>query len=166
MAHGQPYYGAFLQLQDKLCTVVGGGEVARRKIEKLLSRGAKVRVVSPELHADIANLAGEGKVDWVPRAYAVGDIGDSWLIFATTNSRQVNQLVRQEAEAAGRFVNVADSRDACTLIVPALLHFGAVQLAISTSGTDPSTAKRLRTMLEEDLANGTRRFQEELLRHL
>jgi precorrin-2 dehydrogenase/sirohydrochlorin ferrochelatase len=93
-----------------------------------------------------------------------GDVADAWLVFAATSDRQVNRLVWAEAEQAGRLVNVIDDPDLCTLTVPASTRRGVLQVAISTSGTNPAVAARLRQVLEADLENGTSRFQTEVLK--
>jgi precorrin-2 dehydrogenase / sirohydrochlorin ferrochelatase len=160
------YYAAFLNLRNRLCVVVGGGKVAERKIKKLLDCGACVRVISPEVRSQVQQWAEEGQVEWVRRPYAPGDVSDAWLVFAATNDRQVNRVVWEEAEHAGKLVNVVDHPASCTLTVPASTRLGALQVAISTSGTDPAAAARLRQILEQDLEHGTSRFQQEMLNFL
>jgi precorrin-2 dehydrogenase/sirohydrochlorin ferrochelatase len=158
------YYAAFLNLRGRLCTVVGGGKVAERKIRKLLDCGAYVRVISPNVRPQLQRWAEEGRIEWLCRPYVPGDVADAWLVFAATSDRQVNRLVWAEAEQAGRLVNVIDDPDLCTLTVPASTRRGVLQVAISTSGTNPAVAARLRQVLEADLENGTSRFQTEVLK--
>lgn len=160
MSESQQHYAAFLNLRGRLCTVVGGGTVAERKIGKLLDCEAYVRVISPDVRPQLQAWAEQGRIEWLNRKYEPGDVADAWLVFAATNDRQVNQLVRSEAERIGRLVNVCDSRDLCTFTVPAIIRRGALQVAISTSGTNPTASRRLRQILESDLKDGTSRFQE------
>lgn len=163
MTEPQPYYPAFLNLQGRLCTVVGGGKVAERKISKLLDFGARVRVISPAVQPWIELWAEHDRIEWLNRKYEPGDVADAYLVFAATSDRQVNRLIWIEAERAGRLVNVCDSRDLCTFTVPATTRRGALQVAISTSGTNPAAAKSLREALESDLTKGTKCFQEKIM---
>ncbi len=164
MTELQTYYAAFLNLRNRLCVVVGGGKVAERKIMKLLECGACVRVISPEVRPQVQRWAEEGRMDWVRRSYAPGDVSDAWLVFAATNDRQVNRMVWEEAEQAGKLVNVIDHPALCSLTVPASTRCGPLQVAISTSGMDPAEAARLRRVLEQDLEQGTSYFQKEVLK--
>jgi precorrin-2 dehydrogenase len=156
----QPNYAAFLNLRDRECTVVGGGKIACRKIEKLLAAGARVKVISPVLHEKAQQWAERGEVQWLARAYQPGDVSSSWLVFAATNNRDVNRAIADEAEAAGRLVNVIDMEEECTFTVPATVQAGNIQVAISTSGTEPATARQLRLLLEDDLEHESNRFQQ------
>jgi len=159
------YYAAFLHLRDRLCIVVGGGQVAERKIGKLLDCGARVRVISPEVTPKIQTWVDAKAMEWVNHRYENGDVAEAVLVFAATDDRGVNRLVDEEAERAGKLVNVVDDPDLCSLMVPATYQQGALQIAISTSGISPATAKRLRQVLEDDLANDTFRFQTEVLKY-
>ena len=158
------HYAAFIDLRSRLCTVFGGGQVAERKIDKLLQCGACVRVISPHVRPKIQTWADTGTIDWLNRRYENGDVAGTFLVFAATDDRGVNRLIYEEAERAGKLVNVADDPDLCSLMVPATCQQGSLQIAISTSGTSPATAKRLRQVLEDDLANDTCRFQTEVLK--
>lgn len=162
MSDGQPYYAAFLDLHQCLCVVVGGGKVAQRKIEKLLESGAHVKVVSPQLAAQVQMWVAEERIEWVGRSYESGDCDGASLIFAATDDRQVNERVSADAKRLGKLVNVCDSLEACSFIVPATLRKGPLQVAISTSGSHPAVAKRLREALETDCTEGTCHFGEQV----
>jgi precorrin-2 dehydrogenase/sirohydrochlorin ferrochelatase len=157
-----PLYPAFLNLKGRLCVVFGGGKVAERKVAKLLAAQARVRVISPAAGNLLLQWAADGQIEWVNRSYASGDAAAAWLVFAATNDPEVNRAIAAEAEAAGRLVNVADDVARCAFTVPASTRQGGVQVAISTFGTDPAKAKRLRELLESDIQDGTARFQAEL----
>lgn len=157
-----PYYAAYLDVRERRCTVVGGGLIAARKLAKLLESGAKVKVISPKLRPPLSYLAEKGEVEWIPRAYQAGDVQDAWLVIAATDDKMTNQLVASEAKQAGRLVNVVDDVTRCNFIVPASVRKGALHVSISTSGTDPAAAKRLRRALELDLANGSDFFHKEI----
>ncbi len=164
MTEIQSYYPAFLNLRGRLCIVVGGGKVAERKVGKLLDCSAFVRVISPNVTPQLETWAENGRIEWLKRNYEPGGVVDASLVFAATNDREVNQLIWNEAEREGKFVNICDSRDLCTFIVPASIRRGTLQVAISTSGTNPAEARRLREILDSDLKDGVKHFQEEIIK--
>lgn len=159
------YYAALLHLRGRLCIVIGGGRVAERKIGKLLDCDARVRVISPEVTPKIQAWVDAKTMEWVNHRYQNRDLAEAVLVFAATDDRGVNRLIYEEAERTGKLVNVVDDPDLCSLMVPATYQQGSLQIAISTSGTSPVTAKRLRQVLEDDLANDTFRFQTEVLKY-
>ncbi len=157
------YYAAWLRLDGCRCVVVGGGRVAERKIGKLLQSGAKVTVISPAVTPRIQQWSESGRVTWHERGYGEGDIAGARIVFAATDDRALNRRVFAAADAAGKWVNVADDATLCTFLVPAVYRRKHLQIAISTLGTAPQTAKRLRLLLENDVAQGTQNFQKEVL---
>ncbi|MCL6548240.1 MAG: bifunctional precorrin-2 dehydrogenase/sirohydrochlorin ferrochelatase [Alicyclobacillus sp.] len=157
-------YPAALDVRGRLCVVIGGGRVAERKVKGLLESGARVRVVSPELTPALADCAVRGQLEWVARAYQPGDVEGAWLVFAATDDPAVNRQVQADAERAERWVNVADNLALCSFQVPARVRRGPLLVAISTSGTDPAGARRLRQLLEEHLDTGSGSFAEEARR--
>lgn len=149
--HDSSYYPAFLDLRGKSVVVVGGGEVALRKVESLLAAGAAVKVVAPDVHRGIEALARRGQVAVERREYRAGDLEGAALAFAATSDPSVNQQVAEEASRGNVFLNVVDVPDLCSFIVPSVIHRDELTVAISTGGLSPSLAKRIRQMLEETL---------------
>src|SRR6266516_518764 len=141
-------YPAMLALDGSTCVVVGGGEVATRKVVRLLECGARVAVVTPSCSQILQDLAGDGAIHVVPRLYREGDLAGASLVFAATSSRQVNAAVASEARNRGILVNVADNPTLSTFQVPALVERDGLRLAISTGGRSPAFARRLREEIE------------------
>ena len=142
-------YPVCLEISDKLCVVVGGGSVAERKILGLLKAGAQVRVISPQLTRTLAGLADEGRIEWLERGYAQGDLAGALLIFAATDSRKVQEAVFKEAGQGGQLVNVIDAPAHCSFHVPAVVRRGDLTLAVSTSGKSPAVAAMVRKQLAQ-----------------
>lgn len=140
------YYPAFLDLRGKLAVVVGGGDVALRKVKLLLSCGASVRLVSPRVTASLTRLG--SSLDLISRAYRAADLDGAVIVFATTDDPAVNGEVAREARARGILVNVADAPALCDFIVPSVVSRGDLQIAISTGGASPALARHLRQELE------------------
>jgi uroporphyrin-III C-methyltransferase/precorrin-2 dehydrogenase/sirohydrochlorin ferrochelatase len=144
-------YPVMLSLRGRPVLVVGGGEVALRKIEGVLAEGARVAVTAPEVVPAIAALADRGEIDLRRRAHAEGDVAGFALVFAATDDRAVNARVFAEGQAAGIWVNVADDPDLCSFHLPARVQRGALQLAIASRGGAPFVVRRLRQVLERRL---------------
>ena len=138
-------YPIFLDLSDRRCVVVGGGEVANRKARKLLQARARVAVVSPEIEAELESVAAEVH----RRPYREGDLEGAYLAFAATDSREVNAAVAREANERGVPVNVADRPSEGDFALPSTLRRGRLQVAVSTGGASPTLARRIRDKLEE-----------------
>lgn len=140
-----------VKLEQKRCIVVGGGDVARRKVESLLDAGAQqVVVISPRLGDGLAQLRRRKRIHHLARAYRPGDLKGAFLVIATTDDAAVNRAVSQEAEAEGILVNVADDPDHCNFIVPSTLRRGDLVIGLSTGGQSPALAASLRRQLERD----------------
>ncbi|HEY4740131.1 MAG TPA: bifunctional precorrin-2 dehydrogenase/sirohydrochlorin ferrochelatase [Candidatus Acidoferrales bacterium] len=138
----------FVKLQDRLCVVVGGGEVAEAKIPSLLEAGAKVRVIAPEVTEAISAWAKEGRLQWAPRRFGPGDLSGAFVVIAATSAFGVNQDVFHEADAQGILCNAVDDPERCHFYYPAVVRRGPLQIAISTAGFSPALAQRLRRELK------------------
>jgi len=148
-------FPVFLDLDDRLVVVVGGGAVATERAAKLASHGARVRVVSPEVSPALAVLIADATVlEHRPRAYAEGDLDGAVLVIAATDVAEVNATVRLHALAAGAQVNVADDPDGSTAIIPALMRSGDLAIAITTGGASPVVSRRIREDLEDRFGPG------------
>ena len=138
------YYPAFLDLDGKLCVVIGGGAIAARKAEALLRAGAAVRVVAPRLAPALRRM----RVEWRRARYSCRHLHGAWLAIACTSDRRVQETIRLDAERHGVFCNVADSARGSSFLVPASFRRGGLQVAVSTGGDAPALARRVRIELE------------------
>jgi len=142
-------YPVCLEITGKLCVVVGGGSVAERKVSGLITAGAEIRVVSPQLTSTLAGLAEEGRIEWLNRGYRDSDLDGALLVFAATDNREVQQAVARQAGRSGQLVNVVDEPGRCTFQIPAVVRRGDLLLAVSTAGKSPAVAAMIRHQLEE-----------------
>ena len=139
-------YSVSLDLKGMPCLVVGGGGVALRKIQSLLSSGANVTVVSPEVVPEIETFKG---IDIIRREFQPEDLDGKFLVISATNNRPVNESVAGEARQRNMLVNVVDVPDLCNFFVNSQVRRGDLAISISTSGASPALAKRIRKELEE-----------------
>lgn len=152
------YYPLFLDLSGRRCLVVGGGSVAERKVKMLLASGARVTVVAPSITKSLRSHAEAAGVKIIERVFKDADVRSAALVFAATNERTVNVKVREAAAAHAILVNVADDPELCDFIVPSIVRKGPVVIAISTSGTLPMLAKKLRQEIEATVLRDHARY--------
>jgi precorrin-2 dehydrogenase / sirohydrochlorin ferrochelatase len=141
------HYPVFLDLKDRPVLVVGAGKVALRKTRGLLEAGARITVVAPDCEPEFEELP----VRLVRRRFRASDLAGALLVFAATDDRLTNHRIAIAAKGRGQFANIADSAEECGFLVPARLHRGDVQIAISTGGESPRLTAELRKKLEEIL---------------
>jgi uroporphyrin-III C-methyltransferase/precorrin-2 dehydrogenase/sirohydrochlorin ferrochelatase len=142
------YLPIFVDLRDRLVVVVGGGVVAQRKIEHLLKAHARVRVVSPELCADLAVYRDHGRIEFRPLLFSPSQLDGAMLVVAATDDVAVNDAVAVAARERGVLVNVVDDGPRCTFIFPAIVDRSPLIVAVGTAGTSPTLARRVRTQIE------------------
>jgi siroheme synthase-like protein len=143
-----PYYPVFLNVAGARCVVIGGGQVARRKVETLLELGATVKVVSPEICPELEALAGAARIAVERRRYEPGDLDGMFIAIAATNDNRTNAEIAVEARQKSVLLNVVDDAAKSNFIVPSLVKRGDITIAISTAGSSPALARKLRTRLE------------------
>ena len=142
------YFPVFFDIRERPCLVVGGGEVAARKAEQLLRAHAEVRVVAPAMGEAMTGLLQQEKLTGAIRPFAPADLTDCVLVVAATSDEHVNRQVADSARARNIPVNVVDSPELCSFIVPAILERHPLQLAVSTGGAAPMLARHVRARLE------------------
>ena len=129
--------------------MVGGGEVAQRKVESLLEAGAeRVVVISPGLTQKLGALLQAKRIEHRPRGYQAGDLEGAFVVIAATDDPTVNRDVWQEAQDRSLLINVVDDPDRCNFFVPSVVRRGDLTISICTGGQDPALSARLRQELE------------------
>lgn len=142
------YFPIFMRLRGQHVLVVGGGEVALRKIRLLLTSGAAIRIVARELCGELAELHEAGKVRVLGAQFEAAQMDGCRLVVAATDNLEVNRTVATAADARGIPVNVVDNPDLSSFISPSIINRAPVQIAVSSSGAAPVLARRLREKLE------------------
>jgi siroheme synthase-like protein len=143
------YYPIFLNLRGKRCVVIGGGNVALRKVKVLLDCGANVTMICPKPHPEIVKLSKRRMIHLIQRDYEKGDLGDAAIAFACTDVKKVNRKVAVDAKETGVLVNMADDPGPSDFIIPSFFRRGNLTVAVSTAGTSPALARKIRTKLEK-----------------
>jgi uroporphyrin-III C-methyltransferase / precorrin-2 dehydrogenase / sirohydrochlorin ferrochelatase len=126
------------------CLVIGGGDVAWRKVELLLAAGCAVTVIAPRIHDGIRSSVESQGVRWVAREFQNGDCRGYHLVVAATERQEINQAIFDETSSLGIPVNVVDDPKLCTVLFPAVWHQDSLTISVSTGGGAPFMAAAVR----------------------
>jgi precorrin-2 dehydrogenase/sirohydrochlorin ferrochelatase len=144
------WFPVILDISGSHCVVVGGGHIAARRVAALVESGARVTVISPQLHPDIARLESDGLVHILLRPYLdETDLLHANMAFAATNDPITNGRISADARSLGILINHAGDSKESTLIMPTVLRRGRLIISISTSGASPGLSVRIRNELAE-----------------
>jgi len=145
------YFPVFFNLNGQKVLVVGGGEVALRKVSLLERSGALITLVAPQISPELLERASAGTLKLVVREFIPDDLDGARLVIVATSRRAVNRWIAKLSDARAIPVNVVDDREASRFIVPAIVDRDPVLVAVSTGGTSPVLARRLRERLEASM---------------
>ncbi len=137
------YYPIYLDIKGKNCLIVGGGPVGIRKAATLERCGAKVRIISETFLTGIDELKKTG-ICFVKKKYEKQEMKGMFLVFAATNNADLNQEIKKDALELGILCNIADSLDNSDFLLPSTVERGNLVIAVSTSGSSPAMAKKIR----------------------
>ncbi len=142
------YLPLFLDLRARRAVVIGGGVIASRKVDLVISAGPRVTVVAPELTSTLAARRDRGELEHVAGEFTAGQLDDAAFVVAATDDAAVNAAVAAAARARGIPVNVVDDLALSDAILPAIVDRSPLVIAISTAGTAPVLARFLRERIE------------------
>ena len=145
------YFPIFLALRGRKALIVGGGDIAARKVRLLRKAGAATVIVAPALCGELRALAASGDVEWHARPFAEADLDGAAVAFAATGIERVDSDVAAAAQRAGIAVNAVDRPALSSFVVPAIVDRSPIVVGISTGGTAPVLARRIRAEIESRL---------------
>ena len=143
-----PYYPIFLDLNNQNVIVVGGGEVAERKIRNFLIYGCKIYISSPHLTPHLKQLVAKKKIHHIPFESLDTYLDDTFMVIAATDDPEVNSQIASQAKKHGLLINTVDQPKDCNFIMPSIVKRGDLQIAISTAGKSPALAKKIRKEMD------------------
>ncbi len=143
------YYPVFWNIHGKKCLVIGGGDVAARKVARLLDCGAKVYVVSPTLNTDLEILKKEKLIEHIESPYKTQYLEGATMVIGATDQEETNAAISEDAKAKGIPVNIVDDPQKCDFILPSIVERGDLTIACGTGGASPALARMLREELEK-----------------
>jgi len=144
----------FMNINQRLCVVIGAGEVAARKVTMLLRAQASVTVYAPEICPTLADLVEAGRIRYQQARFADQQLSGACLVIAATNDLQVNTAVSLAAQANNIPVNVVDAPALCTFTMASIVERSPIVIAISSEGNAPVLARYLRSKIETMLPAG------------
>jgi precorrin-2 dehydrogenase/sirohydrochlorin ferrochelatase len=143
------YFPIFMDISEKPVLVVGGGEVASRKVEALIKANAKITIVSPTVSDTLKSLIECQKCEWIHEKYDKNQLSNDLVqVWATTNDSDLNHKIYHDAHQLNLLVNVVDDQPYCDFITPSMINRGRIQLAISSGGASPVLIRNVRQALE------------------
>ncbi|NOT64792.1 MAG: uroporphyrinogen-III C-methyltransferase [Methylotenera sp.] len=144
----------FMNITHRLCIVIGGGEVAARKVSMLLKANAAITLYAPEICTQLHALANDKKITYIEADFAENQLTGACLVIAATDDEAVNVAVSSAAKARNIPVNVVDSPALCTFTMASIVERAPIVIAISSEGTAPVLARYIRTKIETMLPAG------------
>lgn len=138
----------FMKIKGARCVVVGGGEVALRKVTMLLKADAAVEIVSPTLCEALADLVKSGVIQHLQTAFDQSHLNGATLVIAATDDEVINAQISEAAKASNIPVNVVDAPALCTFTMPSIVDRSPVVIAISSNGAAPVLARLIRAKIE------------------
>ncbi len=148
-----PYFPMFVDISKKKIVVVGGGKIARRRVETLVKFASDICVVTPELSDGLLQLEQSGKIAVRRKKYEKSDIAGADIVLAATNDSAVNDAVWADCKALGITVNVCSDGNKDDFFFPGVAVKGNVVIGVTASGSDHSLARRVseraREMIKE-----------------
>ncbi len=143
------YFPINLNLQNQPVVVIGGGQVGLRKIRNLLRAGASLKVIEPQPTSVLIQMGKKKTIQLIQRPYRSGDLKGALLGIASTENPTVQESIVREAHSRKIWLNVVDKPSVCDFVFPAVFTRGDLMMAISTGGTSPALAKKIRQDLEK-----------------
>lgn len=148
------YFPIYLDANYINAMIIGGGEVAARKIDLLLKSTTKITIMSETLNASVERLVNLHKLTWLKHNYQPGHLNNYNIVIAATDSCEVNSAVAAESSQLKLLTNVVDQPDLCNYITPAIIDRAPMIIAMSSSGSAPILLRMLREQIEKTLPNG------------
>lgn len=138
----------FFNIKQRHCVVIGGGDVATRKVNMLLKAQGDITIVSPELCTELAEMVSVNKVKYIQAEFSPEHLHGACIVIAATDDERVNEVVSASAKAQGIPVNVVDAPHLCTFTMGSIIDRSPIVIAVSSEGNAPVLARYIRTKIE------------------
>lgn len=143
------YFPMFVDLSDKNIVVVGGGNIATRRVKTLLQFTRNVKAVAPQMTQELTELGKAGLVETVRRPVKRSDFSMAYIVIAATNDWKLNDEIYRICKEEGIYVNVADDKTKCDFYFPGIFMKDELVVGITASGLDHKKARKVRLAIEE-----------------
>jgi precorrin-2 dehydrogenase/sirohydrochlorin ferrochelatase len=156
------YFPAYFSLENRKILLVGGGAIALEKLEKLVDFTKDIEIISKETTSEFTKFAKANSINIQKRAYLKGDINGYDIVIVATNTVELHKSIYEESRDSRILVNSVDNTAYCDFIFPSYIKRGHLTISISTSGSSPAMAKRLRKYIENLIPPQIESFLEEM----
>ncbi len=154
------YFPMFIDLSDKKVVVVGGANIAYRRIKTLLPFTRNVVVVAPYILPEVAEMGKKGQIRLYQRPVKRSDFNDAYMVIAATSDNKLNDDIYRICKEQGIYVNVASDRDKCDFFFPGVYMKDEIVIGVTASGLDQRKAKRVREEIQGALERASRELSE------
>jgi len=144
------YYPINLSIKKKNCLVVGGGQVSLRKVKRLVTCEANIRIISPQVLPQLVEISQTYSIDIQYRKIQANDLDNIFMVVAATNDESVNTSIAGWARKRNVLCNIADQPDASDFTLPSIIEQGDLIITISTNGKSPAVSKFIRKRLQNE----------------
>lgn len=148
------YFPIYLDAKHINAMIIGGGEVAARKIDLLLKSTTNITIMSETLNSSVERLVNVHQLTWLKHNYQPGHLSSCNIVIAATDSSDVNSAVATESTQLKLLTNVVDQPELCNYITPAIIDRAPMIIAMSSSGSAPILLRMLREQIEKTLPYG------------
>lgn len=138
----------FFNIKQRHCVVIGGGDVATRKVTMLLKAQGDITIISPELCAELTELVSANKVKHIQADFSSEQLHGACMVIAATDDESVNEAVSASAKVQAIPVNVVDAPHLCTFTMGSIIDRSPIVIAVSSEGNAPVLARYIRTKIE------------------
>lgn len=147
------YFPMFVDLSDKNVVIVGGGNIATRRVKTMLQFTRNVTVVAPKMTEELMELGRTSYAEVYVRPVKRSDLSCAYMVIAATNDRKLNDEIYRVCKEEGIYVNIADDREKCDFQFPGIFKQEDLVVGIMTNGLDAKIARKVHVALEEALTN-------------
>ena len=147
------YFPMFVDLSDKKVVVVGGGNIATRRVKTLLQFTRNVTAIAPHMTPDLLELGKTGYVELFTRPVKRSDFEMAYMVIAATNDWKLNDQIYKICKEQGVYVNVADDKSKCDFYFPGIFMQEELVVGITASGLDQKKARKVRVAIEEAMSD-------------
>lgn len=150
----------FVDLSDKKVVVVGGGNIATRRVKTLLQFTRSVTAIAPKCTAELQELGKTGYVNLITRAVKRTDFQMAYMVIAATNDWKLNDEIYRVCKEEGIYVNIADDKNKCDFYFPGIYMKDELVVGVTASGLDHKRAKKVRVAIQEAMEESAENDEE------
>lgn len=147
------YFPMFVDLSDKNVVIVGGGNIATRRVKTMLQFTRNVKVIAPKMTEELLELGRTSYAEVCVRPVKRSDFSCAYMVIAATNDRKLNDEIYRVCKEEGIYVNIADDREKCDFQFPGIFKQEELVVGLMTNGLDAKMARKVHVALEEALTN-------------